>query len=78
MFIQKGKSYLVRSHVRATAGTVDCEEAKAGDIQTVQVAVGVGHQLTALFSRGVGRNREVHNVILREYLMVGCRVKSKR
>ena len=50
-------------HVGATGGAVDGKEAQpcAGDV--VELAVGVGHELVALFGGGVQGNRVVHFVV---------------
>lgn len=50
-------------HVGATGGTVDGKEAQpcAGDV--VELAVGVGHELVALFGGCVQGNRVVHFIV---------------
>ena len=50
-------------HVGATGGAVDGKETEpcAGDV--VEFAVGVGHELVALFGGGVQGNRVVHFVV---------------
>lgn len=57
-------AHLVGGHVRAPAGAVDRKEAKAGDVQAVQVAVSVGHELAAFLGGSVGRHGEVYYVRL--------------
>lgn len=62
--------YLVRGHVGASAGAVDREEAEARDVEAVEVAVRVGHQLAAFLRGGVGGNGEVHHILFAEHLSV--------
>ena len=50
-------------HVRAASGAVDGKKAEAGARDVVELAVGVRHELVALFGGGVQRNGVVHLVV---------------
>lgn len=49
-------------HVRAACRAIDGKEAKSRTRDVVKLAVGVGHELVALFGSGIQRNRVVHLV----------------
>ena len=50
-------------HVRAACRAVDGKEAEAGARNVVELAVGVGHELVALFGGGVQRDRVIDFVV---------------
>ncbi len=58
-----GAGEFEQGHVRPAPGAVYGEEAQSRGGQSVQVAVGVGHQLVGLFAGGVQAQRVVHIVV---------------
>src|SRR4029077_16844734 len=46
----------VGSHVRSSPGPIDCKETQARRRQTIELAVGMGYQLTASLRRRIERN----------------------
>ena len=50
-------------HVRPAGGTVDGEEPQTGGGDIVELGVGVGHELVALFGGGIEGDRVIHLVL---------------
>ena len=60
-------------HIRAAGGAVNGKEAQAGRRDVVELRVGVGHQLVALFGRRIEGNRVVNLVVGRvRHLRIGA------
>ena len=65
-------------HVGSSSGSVDGEEAKAGNVELVQVVVGVGEKLACLLGGGVRLNGIVDVLLFREEGRLGPTVDARR
>ena len=61
--LENGTGKLEKCHVRPPPRAIDSEEAQPGYRKVIKAAIAVGHQLIALFGRGIEADRVIDRII---------------